>query len=94
MSNYPFPTSGLTRLDFYGETSKLTKISIMKKSMKKVVCLYILYSFTVTLKYVKVYRSIQWQSFVEWLPKLIDFLKGNLQKPATNLYKIDNFLTL
>jgi len=33
--NYSFSTSGLTRQDFYEESSKLTKISIIKKSMKK-----------------------------------------------------------
>jgi hypothetical protein len=31
----PFPTSGLTRLDFCRESSKLTEISILKKSKKK-----------------------------------------------------------
>jgi len=35
--NYPFLTSGLTRQDFCGESSKLSKISILKKSVKKAV---------------------------------------------------------
>jgi len=37
MSGIPFPTSGITRLDFCREPSKLTEISIVKKSKKKAV---------------------------------------------------------
>ena len=58
MSGIPFPTSGITRLDFCRESSKLTKISIVKKFKKKAMCLYTIYRFTMTMKCVKVYKSI------------------------------------
>jgi len=54
----PFPTSGLTRLDFCRESSKLTEISIVKKSMKKTVWLYTIYRFIVTMKFMNVYTSV------------------------------------